>query len=244
LEEFYKECSKKRSLGYLYVKKAYEAEKTLKENLEKAKKNFEESENYGIDAVLTKEQVSLVDYQQKIIKLIKAQKLAPDQEQEEILQVIGASFNETIYFCLLKAPKSEKFKDIGLKMKKEFNMPRRRYWWLKVRSLAELQDWKELEKFSEIDEGASPIGFVPFVDACLSWNNETQALKYIPKVENPKNKVDYYIGLSKPMFKEAIQAAAEVADLDLLDYISNKTENQKTKDTIQNVIDSITGGQQ
>jgi hypothetical protein len=42
-------------------------------------------------------------------------------------------------------------------LKKDFKVPDRRYWWLKMNVLAESGDWLELEKLSKIKK--SPIGY-------------------------------------------------------------------------------------
>uniref|UniRef100_A0A8C4QZR3 Vacuolar protein sorting-associated protein 16 homolog n=1 Tax=Eptatretus burgeri TaxID=7764 RepID=A0A8C4QZR3_EPTBU len=69
---------------------------------------------------------------------------------------------------------------------RDHHLPDRRWWWLKVEALAYLGDWLELEKFSKSKK--SPIGYQPFVDACLKHGNRFEARKYIHKLP-PEQKV-------------------------------------------------------
>lgn len=61
---------------------------------------------------------------------------------------------------------------------------------MRIESLAKLNDWVELEKFSKSKK--SPIGYSPFVDVCLEKNNKTEALKYLPRVSEDII-VKYYV---------------------------------------------------
>lgn len=60
------------------------------------------------------------------------------------------------------------------KFRSEFKIPDRRYWWLKIRALANNNKWIELEQLSKTKK--PPIGFGPFVDVCLE-----KVCKYILK---------------------------------------------------------------
>jgi hypothetical protein len=42
------------------------------------------------------------------------------------------------------------------KLKSDFKVPDKRYWWIKIAAYAKLDNWKKLEKFSK---QKSPIGF-------------------------------------------------------------------------------------
>lgn len=65
-----------------------------------------------------------------------------------------------------------------------------RYWWLRIQSLADNEDWRELDKFSKVKK--SPVGYAPFVDVCLKKHNQAEAANYLPKV-NEEIKVKYYV---------------------------------------------------
>lgn len=71
------------------------------------------------------------------------------------------------------------------KLKSEYKVPDRRYWWLRIQVLAEKHEWDELERFSKVKK--SPIGYEPFVEVCLKQNiNVQQAKKYLAKCPEEK----------------------------------------------------------
>uniref|UniRef100_A0A3Q0T1W0 Vacuolar protein sorting-associated protein 16 homolog n=1 Tax=Amphilophus citrinellus TaxID=61819 RepID=A0A3Q0T1W0_AMPCI len=66
------------------------------------------------------------------------------------------------------------------------------YWWLKLKSLAEKEEWEELEKFSKSKK--SPIGYLAFVEVCIKCNNKYEAKKYVSKV-TPEQKVKAHLAI-------------------------------------------------
>ena len=76
------------------------------------------------------------------------------------------------------------------KMKNEYKVPDRRFWWLRIQVLAENFQWDELEKFSKLKK--SPIGYEPFVEVCLKQQNILEAKKYLTKCRDDK-KIKWYI---------------------------------------------------
>ncbi|RZF45723.1 hypothetical protein LSTR_LSTR005018 [Laodelphax striatellus] len=89
-----------------------------------------------------------------------------------------------------------------------------RYWWLRIECLCELEQWEELEKFSKSKK--SPIGYEPFIDACLECGKQLEAQKYMPRVKE-ELKVKYFCKLG--MFDEALQYAIEKRDPDAKKYV-------------------------
>lgn len=67
-----------------------------------------------------------------------------------------------------------------------------RYWWLRIESHAENDEWSELEKFSKARK--SPVGYEPFIDVCLKYNNIFEAQKYVSRCKDDL-KVKYYVKL-------------------------------------------------
>ncbi|XP_039291085.1 vacuolar protein sorting-associated protein 16 homolog [Nilaparvata lugens] len=100
------------------------------------------------------------------------------------------------------------------KMRAEYRVPERRYWWLRIECLCQLEEWEELEKFSKSKK--SPIGYEPFIDALLECGRQHDAQKYMPKVRD-ELKVKYFCKLG--MFDEALQYAIEKRDPDAKKYI-------------------------
>lgn len=53
-----------------------------------------------------------------------------------------------------------------------------------------MNHWEDLDKFSKAKK--SPVGYEPFVDACLKYNKNDEALKYLPRCRDDI-KVKYYV---------------------------------------------------
>lgn len=246
LLDFYTIVLKFRSIGFFKIKEAYSLlpdETKFNQKLKDAVKDFAKVSKNPIDLQITEEQVKLMDFQKKLNEQIDLQKVTEKEKDEDRQLIENASINETFFFCLLKQKNNKDIRKIGFDIKKEFDISTKTYWFLKVRALTQLGTWDELEKFvfKDKEKEESPIGYIPIVDLCLANGKENEAVKYIPFIKDTATKVEYYIGLKTPMFKEAIQAAADVGDIDLLEYINTRTTNSKTKDTIQGVIDQLQG---
>lgn len=76
------------------------------------------------------------------------------------------------------------------KIRSDYKVPDRRFWWMRILTLAEKLNWLELEKFSKSKK--SPIGYEPFVEVCLQQDNIQEARKYIPRCPD-KRKVHWYM---------------------------------------------------
>lgn len=67
-----------------------------------------------------------------------------------------------------------------------------RFWWIKVKALARSRNWPELEKFAK--QKKSPIGYEPFVDACLEMSNRAEARKFVDRLP-AESRVSYLVKL-------------------------------------------------
>lgn len=119
------------------------------------------------------------------VKLLRVQKTLEQSHSTNLQNLVGCSVHDTCARLLALG-------DIRAadKLRSDFRIPERRYWWLRIRSLAELSEWTELERFSKSKK--SPIGYGPFVDVCLENENITEAMKYLPRV-NEDFKIKYYL---------------------------------------------------
>ncbi|XP_057194949.1 regucalcin-like [Triplophysa rosa] len=79
-----------------------------------------------------------------------------------------------------------------------------RFWWLKLKALAEKGDWEELEKFAKSKK--SPIGYLPFVEVCIKHHNKHEASKYVSRV-TPEQKVKAHLAVGD--LQSATEAAIE-----------------------------------
>lgn len=65
-------------------------------------------------------------------------------------------------------------------IRKEFKVSEKRWWLLRISTLSELSQFSELEAFSKSKK--SPVGYVPFVEACAKHGGIEHINKYMNKV--------------------------------------------------------------
>jgi len=128
-------------------------------------------------------------------------------------EYLGLSVSETIYQALMDGKP-----DKAAKVAKDFAVPSKRLWWLKVRALAAGGDWDGLERFAK---EKSPIGYKPFFEECLARDNVGHAVRYIPRIADITERVEAYCRVGK--FQEAIEEAFRDKNADLLDTIGHQT---------------------
>lgn len=129
------------------------------------------------------------------IELLKVQKRFEEQLRQPGL--VGLSVSDTIFQCVCKGAYEE-----AEQIKKDFKVPDKRFYWLKLRALAKAHEWEKLEKFSKSKK--SPIGYEPFFEACFEFDNIREAEKYIARVA-PEDRITCYIRVGN------IEQAAVVA---------------------------------
>ncbi|KAL2496651.1 Protein VACUOLELESS1 [Forsythia ovata] len=120
---------------------------------------------------------------------------------------VDSSISDTIRTCIVLGNHRA-----AMKVKTEFKVSEKRWYWLKVFALATIRDWDALEKFSK--EKRPPIGYRPFVEACVDADEKGEALKYITKLADPRERAEAYARIG--MAKEAADAASQAKDGELL----------------------------
>eukprot|EP00058_Branchiostoma_floridae_P005977 XP_002591465.1 hypothetical protein BRAFLDRAFT_105238 [Branchiostoma floridae] len=135
-------------------------------------------------AKVTEEQVRLLKYQMRL-------------EEELKRPYLDLSLHDTI--SQLTTEGNHKLAE---QLRKEFKVPDKRFWWLKIQALAEGSDWAELDRFAKSKK--SPIGYEPFIDVCLKHQNRYEANKYVGRIADPA-KVKAYIKIGN------LEQAAETA---------------------------------
>ncbi|KAI8484680.1 Vacuolar protein sorting-associated protein 16 [Branchiostoma belcheri] len=152
-------------------------------NLQQAQEAYTKARN-EFAAKVTEEQVRLLKYQMRL-------------EEELKRPYLDLSLHDTI--SQLTTEGNHKLAE---QLRKEFKVPDKRFWWLKIQALAEGSDWAELDRFAKSKK--SPIGYEPFIDVCLKHQNRYEANKYVGRIADT-GKVKAYIKIGN------LEQAAETA---------------------------------
>ncbi|KAJ2020549.1 Vacuolar protein [Coemansia sp. RSA 455] len=149
------------------------------------------------------------------IRLVQVQR---QLEQELDAVLVGLPLNETLAQCLLKGNYAR-----ASKLRTEFKVPERRYYWIKLHALVLRRDWAELARLANAKK--SPIGYRPFVDECIGALQYQEAAKYIPRCDSQERP---QLFLRIGFFREAAQAAAATKDVDMLRQIHAASARDST----------------
>lgn len=149
------------------------------------------------------------------LKLLKLQR-----DWEEKFNLRGKLVGKSIHSTCKELLEQNEIK-LAEKVKNDFKIPDKRYWWLRIEALGKRDDWTELEKFSKLKK--SPIGYAPFVDVCLTYSNKDEAAKYLPKVADDI-KVKYYLKVG--LLEEAAEIAFQQRDIPSLTSVQYKASGQ------------------
>ncbi|XP_034487688.1 vacuolar protein sorting-associated protein 16 homolog [Drosophila innubila] len=161
-------------------------------------------------------------------RILKLQRTHTSRQNNAIL-MNGLSIHDTMLQLLRMGDIKE-----AEKIKSEYKVPDRRYWWMRILTLAEKLNWAELEKFSKNKK--SPIGYEPFVEVCLQQDNTREARKYIPRCPD-KRKMYWYMRAN--LYEEAIDCAFDQRDLHGLHELKPKIVQIGDQHLLEKICNSI-----
>uniref|UniRef100_A0A8C4TAF3 Vacuolar protein sorting-associated protein 16 homolog n=1 Tax=Erpetoichthys calabaricus TaxID=27687 RepID=A0A8C4TAF3_ERPCA len=181
LKDLYNQEDDHQELANFYVQESYQEKVEVRvAELQKAVDEYSKARN-EFAAKATEEQIKLLKFQRKL-------------QDETDKPYVDHSLHDTVYNLLLEGSHRH-----AEQLYKDFKIPDKRYWWLKISALAEKNDWEELEKFSKSKK--SPIGYLAFVE-----------------VFSISEQFNYLIILSFLMSLREVEQAADIA-------IERKNEN-------------------
>ena len=152
-------------------------------------------------------------------------------ESEFNQQFKNLSVNETVKKLIAFDKES-----LAQKMKSEFKIPDKRFWYLKVDAYSGSRDFENLEKFARSKK--SPIGYEPFVDACVKQGNLLEAKKYILKCD-VNRRADLYLKIGA--LKEAAESALSTKNVAMLQLIRSRSQNSAFNQELDAMIVGIKG---
>uniref|UniRef100_A0A8C9XZZ6 Vacuolar protein sorting-associated protein 16 homolog n=1 Tax=Sander lucioperca TaxID=283035 RepID=A0A8C9XZZ6_SANLU len=175
LKDLYNQDDDHQELANYYVTASYR-EKRLESRLsllQTAVDEYNKAKN-EFSAKATEEEMRLLRFQRKL-------------DDEKGAGLLGLSLQATMEALLALGLHKQ-----AEQLYRDFRVPDKRFWWLKLKSLAEKEEWEELEKFSKSKK--SPIGYLAFVEVCMKSNNKPEAKKYVSKV-TPEQRVKAHLAV-------------------------------------------------
>lgn len=170
LKDLYNQDDSHQELGSFHIRASYAAEERIEGRvaaLQTAADAFYKAKN-EFAAKATEDQMRLLRLQRRL-------------EDELGGRFLDLSLHDTVTTLILGGHNKR-----AEQLARDFRIPDKRLWWLKLSALADLEEWEELEKFSKSKK--SPIGYLPFVEICMKQHNKHEAKKYASRV-GPEQKV-------------------------------------------------------
>ncbi|KAJ3040033.1 hypothetical protein HDV00_011482 [Rhizophlyctis rosea] len=160
LRDFYYQDDRRVDNANATVMEAYgEAELADRTNhLKVAAKLYAEDKEHAFESKSTEDQLRLLQ-QQTVL------------ERETAHEFLNLSLSETIFKLILLGHANR-----AAKLKSDFKMGDKRFWWLKIRGLIQSHNWEALEKFAKTNQ---KFGYVGIVDTLISAGALSQAQKYV-----------------------------------------------------------------
>jgi hypothetical protein len=212
IDIFYQEDMFRLS-GDMYVQDSF-SEKALEsriKHLGKAKESYDKAA-LALNPRGSKFQVQATEEQ---IRLLEFQSRLEDQFGKRFLDL---SVSDTLYQLIYQGYHRQ-----AETLRKEFHIPDIRYWWTRIQALAAARDWVELEKFSKSKK--SPIGYEPFVEACMKFGASPDEIdKYVVKV-SLENRIQVLLKIGNQ--EQAVETAFQLKSMDDLNFLSMKCAANK-----------------
>ncbi|KXN92144.1 hypothetical protein AN958_09236 [Leucoagaricus sp. SymC.cos] len=139
-----------------------------------AQKFFSEDKDRSFEAKMMDESVRLLTTQQQL-----------EKEADGKISFFGLSVNGTIRQCLVNGMSKR-----ADKIKTDFKVSDKRFWYLKLQSLTEIRDFDGLDAFSKSKR--SPIGYETFVRHLVEKGHSREAIAYVARCDSPK-RADLYV---------------------------------------------------
>ncbi|KAI0370539.1 vacuolar protein sorting-associated protein 16 [Pilatotrama ljubarskyi] len=139
-----------------------------------AQKFFSEDKDRSFEAKMMDESVRLLTLQQQL-----------EKEADGKIAFFGLSVNETLRTCLVNGMSKR-----ADKIKSDFKVPDKRFWYVKLHALTEVRDFEGLEVFARSKR--SPIGYEAFVKHLVDKGHQKEAASYVPRCDAPK-RADLYV---------------------------------------------------
>lgn len=100
----------------------------------------------------------MIDDAQRLLSL----QIAYERELENKFSFKGLSVDEFIFKLII-----EGFSKRAERVRVDWKVPDKRWWWVKLKALSHIKDWEGLEVFAKSKK--SPIGYEPFVVSHLDF---------------------------------------------------------------------------
>ncbi|WVF72368.1 hypothetical protein IAT40_007183 [Kwoniella sp. CBS 6097] len=219
LRDFYYQDDRRTESACLELEEAGQQDDANErlEHLRRAAKSFGESKDRLFESKMIDDAHRLLTLQQSY-----------ERELDHKFTFSGLSVNAFAHKLLV-----EGFGKRAERVRNDWKVPDKRWWWIKLRALAQRKDWEGLENFARSKK--SPIGYEPFVTRLLSLTppQPTHAATFVPRCD-PKARADLYVLCGD--WGKAAESAKERNDRTKLEQLRRAAPNGIAQREVDEVI--------
>jgi len=150
-------------------------------------------------------------------------------------KTLGLSVNETIAVMLEMGQQKD-----AEKIKKEMFISEQRWWYILMNVYVKKREYEKLCAY--IDKHTSsrrppPIGYLPIIEAFLEMNEVEYAKRYILKIGDIDEKLEWLCQLK--LWMDAVDVAVDEKDFDALQTIKHNCHDSKVVQRIEKILDNL-----
>ena len=143
---------------------------------------------------------------------------------------MNMSVEQLIRYCIQKSQLKQ-----ADRIRSVFKISDKKFWYIKIKALADADFWEVLQLFA--NEKKSPVGYVPFVEACISHHREDQAKFFLQKISDVKERLRY--SLLCKTFEVALLDAVKLKDTKALAMICEQCEDEEIRNTAEKSLQQL-----
>ncbi|XP_065839193.1 vacuolar protein sorting-associated protein 16 homolog [Oscarella lobularis] len=204
LKDLYEMADRKAEKASVCVELSLESSNVAakREHLEDAKELYTFSKR-SFEAKATEDEIKLLEHQKML-------------EEKLGVKYVGLSLFDTMHRLLIRG---SPFVD---KLKSQFKVSDKRFWWLRIRALAAAKKYEELMTFAKSKK--SPIGYEPFFQVVYdNGQGNVQAAKNFIGLLPPEGRIRSYLVMRD--FLQAAREAQQARDVERLDHVLGRATN-------------------
>ena len=123
------------------------------------------------------------------------------------------------------------------KLASQFKVSDTRLWHLQVKAFAGAGQWEELWRLVAESKKAPPIGYLPFIEACVEQKEMMEAVRYIDRLPDHRTQIEWLCAIGQ--WKEAADLAAKHRDTEALHMIRQSCRNPQVLEHIKELSNNM-----
>lgn len=190
------------------------------QHLELSKELFLKVKDSSSAVKMIEEQIALLDIERRLD--VKSERALDEKDRNT--SFLNLSVNELI----IELISQDRMKEV-IAVQKQFKVPVKRFMYIQVNAFSKQRRWGEMARLIQ-GRRAPPIGFQPFIEACVAQNNVQEASRYIKMLQEPGEQMEWFCNIG--LWEEAVIVAAIDKNISALHTIGERCNDPRIKSLV------------